>query len=95
MIIRSYDSIAGVYDKLAGIFIGKALREAQIYLLQFIPANARLLIVGGGTGWILEEITVVHQQGLAIDYKQKLPKNFPKTFSNYFFASFLHLFRLF
>lgn len=65
---RSYDAIAGVYDLLAKIFIGKALRKAQIYLLQYIPAGANVLIVGGGTGWILEEIAHLHSKGLQIDY---------------------------
>src|SRR5437764_9916137 len=65
---RSYDAVAGVYDILAGIFIGKALREAQIYLVQYIPAGAKILIVGGGTGWILEEITRIHNKGMQIDY---------------------------
>jgi len=65
---RSYDTIAGVYDILAGIFIGKALRDAQIYLVQYIPAGAKVLIVGGGTGWILEEITRMYSKGLQIDY---------------------------
>lgn len=65
---RSYDTIAGVYDVLAGIFIGKALRNAQIWLVQFIPAGAKVLIVGGGTGWILEGITGKHHNGLIIDY---------------------------
>jgi ubiquinone/menaquinone biosynthesis C-methylase UbiE len=66
--MRSYDAIAGAYDMLAGIFIGKALRDAQIYLVQYIPAGAKILIVGGGTGWILEEITRIHYRGLQIDY---------------------------
>lgn len=65
---RSYDTIAGVYDTLAGIFIGKALRDAQIYLVQYIPERAKILIAGGGTGWILEEITRIHNKGLQIDY---------------------------
>src|SRR6476469_5208726 len=65
---RSYDAIAGVYDVLAGIFIGKGLRDAQIYLVQHIPAGSKVLIVGGGTGWILEEITRIHSSGLQIDY---------------------------
>src|SRR5689334_21601878 len=65
---RSYDAIAGVYDILAGIFIGKALRDAQIYLVQFIPEGSKILIAGGGTGWILEEITRIYNKGLQIDY---------------------------
>ncbi len=68
MIKRSYDVVANVYDSLAKIFIGNSLRESQKYFLKKIPANAAVLIAGGGTGWILEEITTVHPQGLCIDY---------------------------
>ncbi len=65
---QGYDVIAPIYDALAGLFIGKALRRAQVYFLYCIPANTKVLIVGGGTGWLLEEITKIHSQGLAIDY---------------------------
>jgi ubiquinone/menaquinone biosynthesis C-methylase UbiE len=65
---RNYDSIAFIYDRLAGLVYGRALRDAQIYLVQTIPANAHVLILGGGTGWILEEIAKVHPGGLVIDY---------------------------
>ncbi len=65
---RSYDAIAPVYDRLAKLFIGKALRQAQIHFLPLIPAGSSVLIVGGGTGWILDEITNLHPQGLQIDY---------------------------
>ena len=44
------------------------LINAQQYLLNAIPASARILIAGGGTGWILEELTKIHPSGLTIDY---------------------------
>ena len=47
---------------------GHALIDAQVYLLQYIPANTRVLMVGGGTGWILEELTKIHPSGLEITY---------------------------
>lgn len=65
---RSYDSIASFYDRLARLVYGKALINAQLYLLNAIPAGARVLIVGGGTGWVLEEIARIHSSGLTIDY---------------------------
>ncbi len=65
---RGYNLVAHVYDKLAKLFIGKALRKAQTAFLPFIPQNANVLVVGGGTGWILEEITKIHPQSLCIDY---------------------------
>ncbi len=65
---QGYDAIAPMYDALALLFIGKALRRAQVCFLGYIPAGARVLIVGGGTGWILEEISAIHSEGLLIDY---------------------------
>lgn len=65
---RGYDVIAGVYDLLAKVFIGKALRNAQLFLITQIPPRAKVLIAGGGTGWILEEITVLQAANLTIDY---------------------------
>jgi ubiquinone/menaquinone biosynthesis C-methylase UbiE len=64
----NYDNSAPFYDGLSRMIFGKALVRAQVYLLQFIPANSKILIVGGGTGWILEEIAKVHPTGLAITY---------------------------
>ena len=65
---QGYDAIAPIYDALAKLFIGKALRRSQVYFLHHIPQGAKVLIAGGGTGWILEEITTIYQQGLCIDY---------------------------
>lgn len=47
---------------------GRALINAQVYLLQFVPADADILIAGGGTGWILEELAKIHSSGLQITY---------------------------
>lgn len=47
---------------------GHTLVDAQLYLLQFIPPGGRLLIAGGGTGWILEEIAERLPGSLEIDY---------------------------
>jgi ubiquinone/menaquinone biosynthesis C-methylase UbiE len=64
----NYDNSAWFYDSLSKLVYGKALINAQVYLLQYIPANSSVLIVGGGTGWILEEITRIHSSGLQITY---------------------------
>lgn len=65
---RSYDLIAPIYDNLANLIYGKALREAQTFFLYLIPSTANVLVAGGGTGWILEEMASIHPQGLQIDY---------------------------
>jgi ubiquinone/menaquinone biosynthesis C-methylase UbiE len=69
----NYNNSAWFYDKLSQMVYGHAIIKAQVFLLQYIPANANILIVGGGTGWILEEITDVHASGLKITYAEVAP----------------------
>jgi ubiquinone/menaquinone biosynthesis C-methylase UbiE len=64
----NYDNSAAFYDNLSRLVFGKALVTAQVHLLSRIPANSNVLIIGGGTGWILEEITKMHSSGLNISY---------------------------
>jgi len=64
----SYNNSAWFYDRLSRLVYGRALINAQVYLLQFIQADANVLIVGGGTGWILDELTKIHPSGLQITY---------------------------
>ncbi len=64
----NYNNSAWFYDGLARLVYGRALVNAQVYLLHHIPANSNVLIVGGGTGWILEELARIHPKGLSITY---------------------------
>ncbi|MES2268841.1 MAG: methyltransferase domain-containing protein [Bacteroidota bacterium] len=64
----NYDNSASFYDRLSRLVFGKALINAQVYLLPNIPQKSNVLIVGGGTGWILEEVTKIHPSGLDITY---------------------------
>jgi ubiquinone/menaquinone biosynthesis C-methylase UbiE len=64
----NYDNSAFFYDRLSRLVFGKALVNAQVYLLRFVPPNSSVLIVGGGTGWILDELATIHYSGLAITY---------------------------
>ncbi|MCE7044124.1 class I SAM-dependent methyltransferase [Dyadobacter sp. CY312] len=65
---NNYDPIASNYDWLSRVIFRRNLVLSQTCLLQHIPANSSILIVGGGTGWILEEISKVHPSGLHITY---------------------------
>lgn len=65
---NNYDRIAPIYDALSGVIYGKSIRKIQIDLLSYIPAGSHILIVGGGTGWILEEISKIHPSDLKITY---------------------------
>jgi ubiquinone/menaquinone biosynthesis C-methylase UbiE len=64
----NYDNSAWFYDRLSRVVYGDALVKAQVYLLQFIKPNSTILIAGGGTGWILEELTKKYPSGLKITY---------------------------
>lgn len=68
MKMNNYDAVAPFYDTLSRLVFGKAQVHAQAEQLKHIPASARILIVGGGTGWILEEITKIHAADLQITY---------------------------
>jgi ubiquinone/menaquinone biosynthesis C-methylase UbiE len=70
----NYNNSAWFYDRLSRLVYGRALIKAQVYLLQFIPSSSSVLIAGGGTGWILEEIAWIHPSGLTITYVEVAPK---------------------
>ena len=64
----NFNAAAPYYDKLSKLVYGSALMDAQVYLLQHIKAGDKILIVGGGTGAILEKITEHFNCGLTITY---------------------------
>jgi tRNA (cmo5U34)-methyltransferase len=51
-----FDRIASFYDALAYFVYGDSLQRAQKALLPFIPDQGRILIIGGGSGWILVQL---------------------------------------
>ena len=65
---NNYDAAAWFYDALAGLIYGRAIKDSQIFLLQYLKPGMRILIVGGGTGWILEEIAKKIPASLNITY---------------------------
>jgi ubiquinone/menaquinone biosynthesis C-methylase UbiE len=65
---NNYDKIANHYDTLSRLVFFKSQVNAQIDQLHHIPKNSSVLIVGGGTGWILEEIARINPGGLKIVY---------------------------
>jgi ubiquinone/menaquinone biosynthesis C-methylase UbiE len=65
---NNYDHIAPYYDFLSRMVYFRSQVKAQSDQLKFIPADSKVLIVGGGTGWILEEIAKVRPSGLSIVY---------------------------
>jgi ubiquinone/menaquinone biosynthesis C-methylase UbiE len=65
---NNYDPVARYYDLLTQLVFGQTEIDAQVGLLRFVEAGSRLLIVGGGTGWILEKIEALCPPGLLITY---------------------------
>jgi len=53
---RSFDSIAWAYDVLAWLVFGSAIKKSQLSFLNYIPNGGQVLILGGGTGWIINMI---------------------------------------
>jgi ubiquinone/menaquinone biosynthesis C-methylase UbiE len=80
----NYDNSASFYDALSRLVFGNTLVNAQVYLLPYIPKNAKILIVGGGTGWILDEVTKVHPAGLIVTYVEISAKMIALSRKRYF-----------
>lgn len=53
---NNFNLIAPVYDALAKLVFGNKLKRAQCHFLHLIPQDSNVLILGGGTGWLLDEI---------------------------------------
>ena len=70
----NYNNSAWFYDRLSRLVYGRALVESQVFLLKFIPPGSKVLIAGGGTGKIIEEIVKLHPDGLKITYVEISPK---------------------
>ena len=71
---KGYDNVSFFYDGLSRMVFGKRLLRAQQMSLGKIAAPARILIIGGGSGWILGEICNNITEGLEITYADAAPK---------------------
>lgn len=71
---NNYNSVAGIYDVSSRMIFGRAQLLSQTDLLKWVPPRSRILIAGGGTGWILESITAMHPAGLDIVYVEASAK---------------------
>jgi len=59
---KNFDSVASVYDQLARLVFGKAIDRAQDCLLDQIPPLATVLIFGGGSGRVAEQVLLTNPQ---------------------------------
>src|SRR5579872_6146211 len=56
MPLNEFDGISTIYDQLSQLVFGENLVESQKTFLKKIPNQSTILILGGGTGWILVEL---------------------------------------
>jgi ubiquinone/menaquinone biosynthesis C-methylase UbiE len=54
--MNNFDSVARYYDLLARIVFGNSIVKSQVHFLDLIKPSSNVLILGGGTGWILDEL---------------------------------------
>lgn len=64
----NYDKIAPIYDTLSKLVFNKSQLLGQIAQLKYLNANQHILICGGGSGKILDEISIKIPRGLQILY---------------------------
>lgn len=65
---RDYDNVAAFYDRLSRFIYGDAIVKTARFLAENIPEKSTVLVIGGGTGQLLEEISKKHAEGLQIVY---------------------------
>jgi ubiquinone/menaquinone biosynthesis C-methylase UbiE len=70
----SYDSTTWFYERLSKLVFGQAQVRAQNYFLSQIAPGAYILIIGGGTGKMLETLAGLHPSGLNITYVEASAK---------------------
>lgn len=64
----NYDNASWFYEGLSKLIFRNAQISAQESFLNLIPPVSSILIIGGGTGQILESIAKLHPSGLHITY---------------------------
>lgn len=69
-----YDNTTWFYERLSKLVFGQVQVKAQEYFLNQIKPQSNILIIGGGTGQILESISRLHRSGLHITYVEISPK---------------------
>jgi ubiquinone/menaquinone biosynthesis C-methylase UbiE len=69
----SFDNIAPWYDALSFIVYGNNLIRAKKQFIRLVPQSGRLLLMGGGTGNILNDL-LENRKGLVIDFIDSSPR---------------------
>jgi tRNA (cmo5U34)-methyltransferase len=61
--LDQFNWIADAYDPLARSVLGRSITESQKCFLQDVLPGSKILILGGGTGWLLETLQSVAGTG--------------------------------
>lgn len=61
--VNSFDFISRIYDTLAYVVFGDTIRMSQVTYLNELAYSKRILILGGGTGWLLLEVLKANAAG--------------------------------
>jgi len=64
----NYNNTTWFYERLSKLVFGQAQVNAQNHFLHHIKPASSILIIGGGTGEILDSLTHLHPSGLHITY---------------------------
>lgn len=54
--MNGFDYLAPIYDPLVNFIFGHSIKRATVFYFEQIKDGDKVLILGGGTGWILEEL---------------------------------------
>ena len=54
--MNNFDAVAPFYDRLSCMVFGRSIRRAQTLYLSAVVPGAKVLVLGGGTGWLLDEL---------------------------------------
>jgi ubiquinone/menaquinone biosynthesis C-methylase UbiE len=58
--LNRFNWISPGYDLLTKLIFGRHLQNAQLYYLKEIPQKSNVLVIGGGTGWLLRELVRIN-----------------------------------
>lgn len=66
----TFDKVSWFYDAIAGLVFGREWADIQLAPLKHISSSDRVLIVGGGTGQLLEQLHV--NEVVFLDLSEKM-----------------------
>lgn len=61
--LNGFNTIAPFYDHLANLVFGRSIQSSQKVFLNEIKDCSTILILGGGTGWLLQELPRTNAAG--------------------------------